>query len=133
MPHPDPREAVERAARELLHSLAGLPAAPSVLVTEAEGRLTCLIRVAPVRARRRREECRRDVVAALRAADRPLTRPQVVKALAAEGKPHGYAAVAKALAELTAAGELVNPLDRRGYRLPEWDRVHPNLFSGKPR
>jgi hypothetical protein len=36
--------------------------------------------------------------------------------------------VAKALAELTAAGELVNRKDKRGYRLPEWARPHPTLF-----
>lgn len=31
-------------------------------------------------------------------------------------------AVKKALADLTAAGELVNPLNRRGYRLKDWPR-----------
>ena len=36
--------------------------------------------------------------------------------------PHGAGTVAKALADLTAAGELVNPRDRRGYRLPDWPR-----------
>ena len=28
----------------------------------------------------------------------------------------------KALAELTKAGDLINPRDKRGYRMPEWDR-----------
>jgi hypothetical protein len=37
--------------------------------------------------------------------------------------------VAKALADLTAAGELVNPRDKRGYRLPGWVRPHPSLFA----
>jgi hypothetical protein len=38
--------------------------------------------------------------------------------------------VAEALADLTAAGELVNPRDERGYRLPEWSRPDdtPSLF-----
>ena len=65
----------------------------------------------------------------LRAANRPLTRKQVLKAIRATGKDHGYGTVAKALADLTAAGELVNPKDKRGYRLPAWDREHPNLFT----
>jgi hypothetical protein len=39
--------------------------------------------------------------------------------------------VVKALAELTAAGELVKPRDRRGYRLPDWPRQSrtPSLFD----
>jgi hypothetical protein len=38
--------------------------------------------------------------------------------------------VAKALADLTAAGELVNHKDKKGYRLPEWPRPDdtPSLF-----
>lgn len=43
---------------------------------------------------------------------------------------HGPGTVAKALAELTRAGELVNPQDKRGYRLPEWVRKTPGLFDG---
>lgn len=74
-------------------------------------------------------ECKRDVVEVIRAANRPLTRKQVLKGLKAVGKEHGAGTVAKALADLTSAGELVNPLDKRGYRLPQWDREHPNLFS----
>jgi hypothetical protein len=35
---------------------------------------------------------------------------------------HGVGTVGKALADLTAAGELVNPRDKRGYRLPDWPR-----------
>jgi hypothetical protein len=30
--------------------------------------------------------------------------------------------VSKALADLTAVGELVNPRDNRGYRMKEWPR-----------
>jgi hypothetical protein len=60
-----------------------------------------------------------------------MTREEVVKALRAAGKDHGAGTVAKALADLTAAGALVNPKDKRGYRLPEWVRRSqtPSLFS----
>jgi hypothetical protein len=111
-------------------------------VAEADGRLACLIqvwdadRVMPVAAAERRRranggraDCKRDILAVVKAANRPLTRKQVVRALKAAGLDHGVGTVAKALADLTAAGELVNPLDKRGYRLPSWDRQHPNLFS----
>jgi hypothetical protein len=37
--------------------------------------------------------------------------------------------VAKALADLTAAGALVNPRDKKGYRLADWRRDRtPSLF-----
>ena len=58
----------------------------------------------------------------VRAAGRPLTRKEVVRALRAAGAPHGAGTVGKALADLTAAGDLVNPRDKRGYRLPDWPR-----------
>lgn len=47
------------------------------------------------------------------------------------GIGHGPGTVVKALAELTAAGELVKPRDRRGYRLPDWPRQSrtPSLFD----
>lgn len=59
--------------------------------------------------------CRRDLLAAVREAGRPLVRRRVLRQ---RGPPHGPRTVAKALAELTGAGELLNPRDRRGYRLP---------------
>ena len=136
------RSTVERAARDLLRALADLDEPLAIRVAEADGRLACLIQVwdanraMPVAAaeRRRRSDghradCKRDVLAAIRAADRPLTRKQVMRALKGAGLDHGPGTVAKALADLTSAGELVNPRDRRGYRLPAWDREHPNLFS----
>jgi hypothetical protein len=53
----------------------------------------------------------------------------VLRALRAAGKEHGVGTVAKALADLTAAGELVNLKDKRGYRLPDWKRDDtPSLF-----
>ena len=141
VPTVNPREAAERAARELLRHLADCEGPCAVRVTDAEGRWACLIqawdtsRPMPVASAERRlrkggrVECKRDVVEVVRAANRPLTRKQVLKALKAAGKEHGAGTVAKALADLTSAGELVNPLDKRGYRLPQWDREHPNLFS----
>jgi len=35
------------------------------------------------------------------------------------GTGHGPGTISKALADLTKSGELVNLMDRRGYRLPE--------------
>jgi hypothetical protein len=125
---------VERAARDLLHALSDLPSPPTLRVADAEGRVACLIlvwdakQVMPtVGAERRRRTskraaCKQDIVEVVQATGRPLTRKEVVRALRAAGKDHGAGTVAKALADLTAAGELVNPKDKRGYRLPEWVR-----------
>ncbi|HET6574527.1 MAG TPA: hypothetical protein VFG68_13045 [Fimbriiglobus sp.] len=138
----DPRTVASRAARDLLLALADLPSRAALRVTEADGRLACLIlvwdasRVMPavaaekqMRMGGRRADCKRDILEVVRVADRPLTRKQVLKALRAAGRDHGYGTVAKALADLTACGELLNPKDKRGYRLPAWDREHPNLFT----
>jgi hypothetical protein len=138
------RAALERAARELLRSLAGLPKPDAgVRVADAEGGLACLVLVWPAggtmltaaaerrRARGGRERCRSDIVEVVREAVRPLTCKEVVRALKSAGKEHGPGTVAKALADLTAAKELVNPKDKRGYRLPErWRREKtPSLFK----
>jgi hypothetical protein len=132
---PDPRAAAERAARDLLRTLSDCPTPPTLRVAEAEGQLACLILVwraaqlmPTVGAERRRRSgekragCKQDIVEVLRAANKALTRKQVVKALKDARKDHGTGTVAKALADLTAAGELVNPKDKKGYRLPEWLR-----------
>jgi hypothetical protein len=138
----DPRATAERALRELLRALADVPSLPALRVADAEGRVAGLIlvwnaaqampTVGAERRRRtgRRAECKEDVVEVVRAAGRPLTRKQVVKGLRAAGKDHGASTVAKALAELTAAGELVNRKDMKGYRLPDWMRrtKSPSLF-----
>ena len=78
-----------------------------------------------------RSGCKHDLVGILREVGRPLTRKQLVKALREANKPHGPGTVAKALADLTRSGELVNPRDKRGYRLAEWPRrpQTPTLFS----
>jgi hypothetical protein len=113
-------------------------------VADGEGRVAGLIlvwnagQVMPtVGAERRRRsgekraECKQDIIEVLRAANKALIRKQVVKALTAAGKDQGAGTVAKALADLTAAGELVNPKDKKGYRLPDWVRRSrtPSLFA----
>lgn len=138
----NPRETVAAAARELVRSLADLPDPPTTRVAEVEGRVACLILVwdaaramptAGTELRRKdaggRKGCRADVVEVLRAAGRPLTRKEVVKELRVAGKAHGASTVAKALAELTATGELVNPRDHKGYRPRGWRPCRtPSLF-----
>lgn len=131
-----PREVVERAARELAFALSGLPVPPTLRVAEVEGRAACLILVwdsretmpviGPERHRRAsapRSECRTDILEVIRAAGQPQTRKDVLRALRQAGKQHGPGTVAKALADLTAAGVLANPKDKKGYRLPEWVRA----------
>jgi len=78
-----------------------------------------------------RERCRADILAIVQAAGRPLTCKEVVRALKAADTKHGTGIVAKALAELTKAAELVNLWDKRGYRLREWRRPDrtPSLFD----
>jgi hypothetical protein len=52
-----------------------------------------------------------------------------LRALKSAGERHGPGTVAKALGDLTAAGELVNPKDKKGYRLSGWKRDRtPSLF-----
>lgn len=63
-----------------------------------------------------RARCRADIVAAVRAAGGPVTRKDIVRLLRPTG--HGASTIVKALADLTAAGDLVNLLDKRGYCLP---------------
>jgi hypothetical protein len=138
----DPRGAVEKAARELLRLLAELPNPPTVRVAEVDGRVACLIQVwdasllMPTTGAERRKrasggrtECKADIVEVVRAAKQALTRKEIVRALKSAGKTHGPSTVAKALADLTTAGELVNPKDKKGYRLAGWRRDKtPSLF-----
>ena len=139
-----PPEVLERWVRGLLAELAaaGGDAAPLRLAAESEG-LACLVVVWPagrpmpvvVGERRapasRRSRCRTDILAALEAAGRPLTRKELARRLrgSAAGTGHGAGTVAKALAELTASKELVNTRDKRGYRLPRWAAAIPTLFG----
>ena len=137
------RAVVERAVRELLCALAHLPSPPTLRVADAEGRVACLIQLWDVKhamptagAERRkrspgqRDECKTDIVEVVRAAGHPLTRKEVVRDLKLAGKSHGPSTVAKALADLTSAGALINPKDKKGYRLPSWRRnPTPSLFD----
>jgi hypothetical protein len=121
----DPRTTVERAARELLGTLADLPDPPRLRVTDSAGRVACTIVVwatggAGPRPRGRRAGCRAAVLAVLRVAGRAMTHGQLLEALRDAGTPHSPATVMRALADLTRAGEVVNPKDRRGYRLASW-------------
>jgi hypothetical protein len=138
----DPRATIESAARDLVRLLADLPTPPTARVAEVEGPVACLILVwdakqlmPTVGAERRRlgggrrAGCKADIVEAVRVAGKPLTRKEVVKALREGKKGHGTGTVAKALAELTRAGELVNQKDKKGYRLPGWRRETPSLFD----
>lgn len=135
------RAAVERLAQELLRLVGELADPPALRVAAAAGRVGCLIQVwdtagvmstATGERRRRpgqRAGCRADVLAVVGGAGRPLTRKEVMKALQQTGKRHGPSTVAKALAELTRSGELVNPRDKKGYRPAGWLRpATPSLF-----
>lgn len=138
-----PRSVVERWVSDLLGELAArAPDRPVVRVAGAAGGLACLVLVWPADARiptargervapagGRRERCREDILAAVRAAARPLTGKEVVRALKDAGAKHGASTVTKALADLTGWGDLVNPKDKKGYRLPGWLRRQPGLFD----
>lgn len=131
----DPRAAVENAARELLRVLAELPNPPALRVAEVDGRVACLIQVwdasllmptAGAERRKRasggRSECKTDIVEVVKAAKCALTRKEIVRALKLASKHHGPSTVAKALADLTSTGELVNLKDKKGYRIAGWKR-----------
>lgn len=136
------RAAVERAARELLRAVAELPPHEGgVRVAEVEGLVGCLIQVwrtsRPMPTLRGeqpasggRAECRADILEVVRAAGQARTLKEVIRALKDAGKGHGPGTVAKALAELTRSGELINPRDKRGYRLAGWRKDKtPSLFD----
>lgn len=135
------RAAVTAAARELLRVLAASPGPVAVRVMEADGRLACLLTVWEATAvmptaggdRRKGERatCKRDILAVVREAGHPLTRKQLLRMLRERKTGHGPGTVAKALADLTKSGELVNHKDKRGYRLPDWPKPPgtPSLFS----
>jgi hypothetical protein len=136
----DPRAVVERIAQKLLGALAELTDPPTLRVAGASGRVAWLVqvwdsaRVMPTaagvgRGPGARAGCRADVLAAVRAADRPMSTKEVVRALRLARKSHGVGTVTKALADLTREGELTNPRDGRGYRPKGWERpATPSLF-----
>jgi hypothetical protein len=131
----EPRISIERVARDLVCSLADRADLEPQRVVDLEGRAACLILVWDATqgmpsagiARQRRSSggriaCKADIAETVRTAGRPMTRKEVVKALRQAGKSHGQGTVAKALADLTSIGELVNLKDKKGYRLPQWLR-----------
>jgi hypothetical protein len=67
---------------------------------------------------------RAGVILALFRAGRPLTRRPLVRVRRERHPPHWPGTIAMALTGLASAGELLNPRDRRGYRLP--DRAKPS-------
>ena len=129
---------VEGLLKELAESGEDLPRAR---VAAAGSGMACLIQVWPMRTQMptakgerlvpgsRRKRCRDDVIAVVSAAGHLLTRKEIIRALKDAKAGHGVGTIAKALAELTASGEMVNTRDRRGYRLPAWMRHQPSLFS----
>ncbi len=137
---PDPKAVAAEALRRLLAVLADA-GEPLRVVEVAGGRAALLLvwdAAAPMpavaadrrrRSRQGRDGCRADVLAAVRAAGVPLTRKEVVTAVRRAGHAHEPGTVAKALADLTAAGGLANSRDKKGYRLPGWVRPRLTLFD----
>jgi len=78
-----------------------------------------------------RAECKTDIIEVMRGCGHPLTRKEIVRELRKTGKHHGIGTVDKALADLTATVGLVNPRDKKGYRLPNWSpkKNTPSLFD----
>lgn len=141
-PQPNSRGIIENWLEELLRLLAESgEALPRARVAAAGNGMACLVQVWPMRTQMptakgerlvpgsRRKQCRDDVVAVVSAAGQPLTRKEIIRALKDAKAGHGVGTIAKALAELTASGEMVNTRDRRGYRLPSWVRRQPSLFG----
>ena len=107
---------------------------------EVEAGVACLVIVWPAaqlmptaRAERKqtrggRAACKQNILDVVRDAGRAVTRKEIVKALRVADKEHGPGTIAKALADLTKSGELVNPQDKKGYRLPGWVWKQPGLF-----
>jgi hypothetical protein len=137
----DPHAVLRQTARELLGKLVELTDPPALRVADADRGVACLIQVWRVpgkmptatderkQASGGRAGCRADILAVIRGAGRALTHKQLVRALREAGTPHGPGTVMKALAELTRVGQLVNPKDKRGYRLATWPTPGtPSLF-----
>ncbi|VTR91569.1 unnamed protein product [Gemmata massiliana] len=78
---------------------------------------------------RPRNECRTDILAVVTAGQaRP--RKEIVRELKLAAKVHCPGTVVKALADLTTSGVLVNPRDKKGYRLAEWRRNKTSSLFG---
>jgi hypothetical protein len=142
----NPHDVVEQAARDLVFTLSNCPIVPTFRVADSQGKVACLILVWDATEampaidldleRRRRSNggriaCKKDIIDIIHTSNCPLTRKEILKALRQNGKIHGTGTVAKALADLTTLGELVNQKDKKGYRLPTWIRRQktPSLFE----
>jgi hypothetical protein len=136
---PTPRAAIERRIAEVFAELpAGSVPTTFRAVGEADGVAWMLMlwpTTGPMPAIRSpitsggcgpRSACRAAILDLFRTVGRPLKLTSVVHRLSDR---FGESTVAKALAELMKSGELVNPRDRRGYRLPELVGGPPSLFE----
>jgi hypothetical protein len=87
------------------------------------GRRIVSVRISPAGASSpqiRLSPCMLDCVQTLReAGGGPMTRPLLIEAMEAAGRVHGESTVAKALADLKAAGVLGNDGHHKGYYIPE--------------
>ncbi|AWM35928.1 hypothetical protein GobsT_63380 [Gemmata obscuriglobus] len=119
-----------------------MDAVPTFRVVDARGRAAVLVQMWDARSmmptadieKRRpaeaRDMCRADIMDVMRATPGPKTRKDINRLLKEAGRQHGPGTVAKALAELTKSGDLVNPQDKKGYRLGGWRRDQtPSLFD----
>lgn len=124
---------LKTAARRIAQAHARQDATPTpARAFEVVGDVACVVQVWRAAAKMptsqslqqhasEREGCRADIIEAVRYAGEPVGRKEILTLLREAGEHHGAGTVAKALADLTATGELVNRRDGRGYRLPEWD------------
>ncbi|HYH69416.1 MAG TPA: winged-helix domain-containing protein [Urbifossiella sp.] len=99
---------------------------------EVVGRVACMVQVWPASSQMppgslplpvpdgALERCKAAILEAVHYHGAPVLRKQLLTLLREAGEHYGASTVAKALARLTAAGELVNRRGARGYRLPEW-------------
>jgi hypothetical protein len=120
------RLAIENRLLQLLSCLGGLPPEGLRVETTFAGRKVCL-HVAPAGqaaaavtegSKIRRTPCMKDIVQTLREAPGPLTRPRLLEAMESANREWGHSTIARALADLVAAGVLANDGHHKGYYLP---------------
>ncbi len=126
---------LKSAARRIAIAHARQDDAPTpARAFEVAGNLACSIQVWQVKEKMptaatfsppdsTRAACRAAILEAVRFAGQPVGRKEILGLLREAGEPHGIGTVAKALADMTASGELLNRRDGKGYRLPEWEQA----------
>jgi biotin operon repressor len=130
---PTPHTELAEEARRIAGNQDARPDVPRCRAVERVGRAACMLLVwdatepMPTSPKQKtpdrcRERCKAAILDAIGAAGGPLSTKQVIRELAAADLDFGRSTVTKSLADLTKAGQLVNPGDRQGYRLPEWER-----------